>query len=227
MVHAVRSLRRFNNMNKFTIPVILAATIMLAGIFAFSPVEQASTVHDTIVADLQGAGGLDLDAIDLAIDDLTTDVDDLTTDVTDVAADVNRLDVTVFASGPAPTPTLPADIELIASLGVVDSGTGLGLIEIDILVIGPDGSGVEGLVVGDFTFTFTARDGGDDITEIGGDFFDVGDGLYTISADADTDFGVDGATLAYMITVVVDDVDDVITDAVGTGAASMTVIVTA
>jgi len=32
-------------MNKLTIPAILAATIMVAGIFAFMPVEQASTVH--------------------------------------------------------------------------------------------------------------------------------------------------------------------------------------
>ena len=32
-------------MTKLTIPVILAATIMVAGLFAFAPVEQASTVH--------------------------------------------------------------------------------------------------------------------------------------------------------------------------------------
>jgi len=34
-------------MNKLTIPTILAATVMVAGIFAFIPVEQASTVHTT------------------------------------------------------------------------------------------------------------------------------------------------------------------------------------
>ena len=34
-------------MNKLTIPAILAATVMVAGIFAFMPVEQASTVHTT------------------------------------------------------------------------------------------------------------------------------------------------------------------------------------
>ena len=34
-------------MNKFTIPTILVATIMVAGIFAFVPVEQASSVHLT------------------------------------------------------------------------------------------------------------------------------------------------------------------------------------
>ena len=35
-------------MNKLTIPAILAATVMVAGIFAFMPVEQASTVHTTL-----------------------------------------------------------------------------------------------------------------------------------------------------------------------------------
>ena len=32
-------------MNKLTIPAILAATVMVAGVFAFMPIEQASTVH--------------------------------------------------------------------------------------------------------------------------------------------------------------------------------------
>jgi len=201
-------------MNKLVIPAILVATVMVAGIFAFIPVEQAVTVHDTLVADLQGDGGLDHDDID-------TNIDNLTTDVSDVADDVNRLDVTVFASGPAPNPA-SVNVKLIAGPGVVDSVNGQAQIEIDILVVDPDGSGVVGLDLVDFTFTFTARDGGDGITEIGGDFVDVGNGLYTISADADTDFGTDGDNLAYIITVVVDD-----GDAVGTGTASMSVIVTA
>ena len=34
-------------MNKLAIPAILTATIMVAGMFAFMPVEQASTVHTT------------------------------------------------------------------------------------------------------------------------------------------------------------------------------------
>jgi len=37
-------------MNKITIPAILVATVMVAGAFAFMPVEQASTVHTTILA---------------------------------------------------------------------------------------------------------------------------------------------------------------------------------
>ena len=46
-------------MYKLAIPAILAATVLVAGIFAFMPVEQASTVHTTII----GAGGLDFDDI--------------------------------------------------------------------------------------------------------------------------------------------------------------------
>jgi len=39
-------------MNKLTIPVILVATVMVAGIFAFMPVQQATTVHTTIIAEV-------------------------------------------------------------------------------------------------------------------------------------------------------------------------------
>ena len=37
-------------MNKLTIPSILAATVLIAGIFAFMPVEKASTVHTGLEA---------------------------------------------------------------------------------------------------------------------------------------------------------------------------------
>ena len=40
-------------MNKLTIPAILVATVMVAGAFAFMPVEQASTVHTTIAGTIQ------------------------------------------------------------------------------------------------------------------------------------------------------------------------------
>jgi len=42
-------------MNKLTIPTILVATVMVAGIFAFMPVEQASTVHTTNTATVSAA----------------------------------------------------------------------------------------------------------------------------------------------------------------------------
>jgi len=40
-------------MNKITIPVILVATVMVAGAFAFMPVEQATTVHTTIISNVE------------------------------------------------------------------------------------------------------------------------------------------------------------------------------
>jgi len=39
-------------MNKLVIPTILLTTVMVAGIFAFSPVEQVSTVHTTIITEI-------------------------------------------------------------------------------------------------------------------------------------------------------------------------------
>jgi len=46
-------------MNKLTIPTILVATVMVAGMFAFMPVEQASTVHTTgTTVAVIGAGGI-------------------------------------------------------------------------------------------------------------------------------------------------------------------------
>jgi len=54
-------------MNKLTIPTILVATVMVAGIFAFMPVEQASTVHTsgtiTIANDAITAAKIATDAI--------------------------------------------------------------------------------------------------------------------------------------------------------------------
>ena len=41
-------------MNRIVIPTILVATVMIAGIFAFAPVEKASTVHDQIIAAIEG-----------------------------------------------------------------------------------------------------------------------------------------------------------------------------
>jgi len=57
-------------MNKLTIPTILAATVMVAGIFAFMPVEQASTVHTTIQATTAQIQSVDSTAADFAV---TTD----------------------------------------------------------------------------------------------------------------------------------------------------------
>jgi len=41
-------------MNKFLIPTTLAGTIIIAGILALLPIQQATTVHTTISADITG-----------------------------------------------------------------------------------------------------------------------------------------------------------------------------
>lgn len=38
--------------NKITVPTILVVTIMIAGIFAFVPIEQVSTVHNSLTDDI-------------------------------------------------------------------------------------------------------------------------------------------------------------------------------
>ena len=58
-------------MNKFAIPTIFVATVMVAVMFALMPVEQASTVHTTIIDKSSGAGGFDtiviLDAVTFGV----------------------------------------------------------------------------------------------------------------------------------------------------------------
>jgi len=43
-------------MNKILIPTILVATVMIAGAFAFMPVDKATTVHNSIIAAISGSG---------------------------------------------------------------------------------------------------------------------------------------------------------------------------
>jgi len=57
-------------MNKLLIPAILAATVVIAGIFAFAPIDKASTVHTTITAQLvtTATNTVDLDAANADVD---------------------------------------------------------------------------------------------------------------------------------------------------------------
>ena len=59
-------------MNKLTIPAILVATVMVAGAFAFMPVQQASTVHTTIQGTQQNLVALELTDPDNNVGDLYT-----------------------------------------------------------------------------------------------------------------------------------------------------------
>ena len=58
-------------MNKFAIPTILIATVLVAGIFALMPMDKASTVHTTIQGtQLNEAGAV---TVDMFSDDLDDD----------------------------------------------------------------------------------------------------------------------------------------------------------
>jgi len=63
-------------MNKLVLPTILTAIVMVAGIFAFIPVEQASTIHNTVL----NVGIDDLvDATDQNANNLNDDVEIIAT----------------------------------------------------------------------------------------------------------------------------------------------------
>ena len=51
-------------MNKLTIPAILAVIVLSAGVFAFMPINQASTVHTTILA--SNTGIVSVQALDIS-----------------------------------------------------------------------------------------------------------------------------------------------------------------
>ena len=81
-------------MNKFAIPTILVATVMVAGIFAFMPVEQASTVHTSGTTTLAQA----------------TDITNILTDT----AEIGDFPVSVFATiGAATGASISADIQAL------------------------------------------------------------------------------------------------------------------
>ena len=65
-------------MNKLLIPTMLTAAILIAGVFALLPIEQASTVHTTVVGDLDGADNDDLTSVKDDINQLAIDAADTT-----------------------------------------------------------------------------------------------------------------------------------------------------
>ena len=80
-------------MNKLAIPAILVATVMVAGMFAFIPVEQASTVHlsGTVIAVI-GPGGIGVG--DFATDSITADA--LAPDaLTEISNTINTADINI------------------------------------------------------------------------------------------------------------------------------------
>jgi len=75
-------------MNKLTIPTILAITVLVAGIFAFMPIEDATTVHTTIIGATDTADGVAMGAvINIIADSATVKKGFICIEVTDVGAD--------------------------------------------------------------------------------------------------------------------------------------------
>ena len=90
-------------MNKLTIPTILVATVMVAGIFAFIPVEKATTVHTTaVIPFLQPQLFIDVETDLNAADVFTLDCDAAYTVVgitAEILGTVTNEDLTVAIGG--------------------------------------------------------------------------------------------------------------------------------
>lgn len=124
-------------MTKLAIPVILAATIMVAGMFAFAPVDQASTVHTTIgVLNLATADGVSLLTGPVALLDLSAGTDiamgqvcavlieaggDESVEITATAA-AGELVVVIAAGGATTTGCEPFASQLVEATDGGDAG---------------------------------------------------------------------------------------------------------
>ena len=73
-------------MNKLTIPSILAATVLIAGIFAFMPVEKASTVHTSL--------GTMIGDVQTTADNIETMTSNIETTITEKASALRILELT-------------------------------------------------------------------------------------------------------------------------------------
>jgi len=137
-------------MNKITIPAILVATVMVAGAFAFMPVEQASTVHTTIQGTQQNLVALELTDTAFAVGDTYTI--DCTTDYAVLGLAINSGTTTA-----ADTVTVSAggeDVGVAITLATGGSalellGTAIGAVAADdvVLTTGGTDDGDESIVV--------------------------------------------------------------------------------
>ena len=152
-------------MNKLSIPAFLAATIMVAGIFAFMPVEQASTVHTQFVQDTQ----LEIQVL--------TDNDDIDTDG-QIEIECNRPFVlyTLFV-----TMANVVDGDVIAIIDVE--------IDEDDLVSDPAGDGVIASLPDIFLVNDPGAGGSALVSrEVASTFHSGGDLAFPLGANADIDF---------------------------------------
>jgi len=124
-------------MKKFAIPAILVATVMVAGMFAFMPVEQASTVHDTVIDSVATTSqGFRINGIDLIQDNgaiepgefiLLSDTTDVGTDghiaLANVPCDSDSDPAYTIITGEAPVfTTLITAADVVVALSAVGEG---------------------------------------------------------------------------------------------------------
>ena len=74
-------------MKGYAIPSILIATVLLAGIFAFQPIEQASTVHTTITTNTDAEIDGKDQWISVTLNDIVGPTDGLDVDLSEDVAD--------------------------------------------------------------------------------------------------------------------------------------------
>jgi len=126
-------------MNKLLIPTILTATLVVAGIFAFMPIEQASTVHTTITAQLvtTATATVDLDAlvadVDIIADSATVKKGTICAEIADpgndwdtgITAEITTggLTVSLLSAGALETDGECADFSAFRLFVIDDAGT--------------------------------------------------------------------------------------------------------
>ena len=121
---------------KLAIPAILAATVLVAGIFAFMPIEQASTIHTTVIDDLQTqvitAGPFTVDAegddgdicIDLAANEGEMKIFSAFIDTTDMegTAQIEITGLELDGDDCDATPSITFDTFAIVAFPIADVG---------------------------------------------------------------------------------------------------------
>jgi len=187
-------------MNKFTIPTILTATIMVAGMFAFMPVEQASTVHATI----SGSGDIDNTELNTA---LTTIDDFLDTEIgspigslsAEAEATQEQLALLVTSNGVSDPSdgVVSTDTELLSA---ANNKAGIAYVT---LLVQDDGGGANGGITvdvldGNVIGTIAIAQDGADVTQT---FAFATDGTNAIQIDEST--GGDQAGETWRATIVV------------------------
>jgi len=112
-------------MTKLLLPTIIAVTVLLVGVIAFSPIEQASAVHTTILA-----GTIEIKRItDLNVDDVSDEFD---------------MDITIDVDGPS---SLVALYICDAEIGATTTSDTLGVTDITV-----DGGKLQTQTGGDYGF---------------------------------------------------------------------------